>query len=116
MTVRFEVIEDNGGGLHLFVFINDEISYYANGYEYHVGQLSEDIKYFMDDGNTNGWEVQTDFNGTEYTPTSMWEAYEELTSSEYGWELVAEGNYSTGDKKFYWDRMGSAASKEFRGW
>lgn len=114
MTAKFEVIEDNGGGLHLFVFINDEISYYANGYEYHVGQLSEDIKYFMDDGNTNGWGVQTDFHGEEYTLSFMQSAYEDFTSSEYGWELVAEGNYVTGDVNYYWDRMGDAASNEFK--
>lgn len=42
--LRFEVFEDNGGGLHFFVFDDDnECIYGHSGYELNPGQLSEDI-------------------------------------------------------------------------
>ena len=96
-ALDWQVIEDNGGGLHLAVFRNEECIYYASGYEV-TGTLMDDIKALKAGATTEDWEQQVDDAQT---------AYDELTSSEYGWALVADED---GVDK---GRMGEAARQAF---
>ena len=107
-TIRYEVIEDNGGGLHLAVFDdNNKVAYIHSGYEYTKGSLVSSIEELKSDnncmenwdGNCGGvkWEFGTD-------PQAL---YDNITSYEYGWKIVADNN------GIYSDKMGYAAKFEF---
>ena len=105
---RFEVIEDNSGGLTLVIFSESEkVEYIHSGYEYNQGQLSEDLIAFKNgenpveewDGNCGGLEY-------EYGEDPQI-IYDNITSYEYGWEIVADNN------GVYIDKMGTAAKLEF---
>lgn len=97
---KYCVIEDNGGGLHLVVFSQDgKVEYLHSGYEYGTtGRLLEDLEILKQSGNTNGWD------GNAENPQAE---YDEMTSCECGWEVVAD-NYG-----IYINVMGSAALLEF---
>ncbi|MEG1848663.1 MAG: hypothetical protein RR238_09370 [Lachnospiraceae bacterium] len=108
MTKKYEVLEDNGGGLHLTVFNKKgNVEYIHSGYEYIKGQLREDIKALLDEsipvedweGNCGGldWEYGTD-------PQAL---YDGLTSDEYGCKIVADND------GIYSEKMGCAARIEF---
>lgn len=105
---KFEVIEDNGGGLTLVVFnAEGEVDYIHSGYEYTQGQLQNDLKALKNggnpvedwDGNCGGleWEYGTD-------PQAI---YDDIKSYEYGWEVVAD------NECLYPEKMGGAALSEF---
>jgi hypothetical protein len=97
--MTYQVLEDNGGGLHLAVFDeNDEVIYMHTGYEFSRGTLSECLEQLMLGEDTANWE------GNEDDPAAM---YEDLTSNEYGWEVVTDEN------GVYPAKMGFAARKEF---
>jgi hypothetical protein len=99
-TLSYQVIEDNGGGLHLAIFDGDSCIWYASGYEYIPDNLREDIAALQDgaDPLQDGWES---YLPDSYTPQQL---YDELTSYEYGWAVVAD------DEGIYYDRMGAAAT------
>lgn len=97
---KYEVIEDNGGGLTLVVFGNNgNVEYLHTGYEYNVGQLAEDLIALQ-----NGDNPAIEWEGNEESPQEM---YDNITSYEYGWEVVADND------GIYSDKMGSAATEEF---
>lgn len=97
---RYEVIEDNGGGLHLVVFAESgEVEYLHTGYEYVNGQLKNDIKLLE-----SGDNPAKDWEENEENPQ---EVYDNITSFEYGWKIVADND------GIYPDKMGSAACLEF---
>lgn len=98
---KFQVIEDNGGGLTLVVFNEDgNIEYLHSGYEYGTpGRLLEDLESLK-----NGDDPKTEWEGNEENPQYM---YDNITSFEHGWKIVAD-NYG-----IYPDRMGNAAYMEF---
>lgn len=57
ISVKFEVVEDNGGGLTLFVFGEDGRVIYAHtGYEYIKGQLREDLENLADGDDPTSWD------------------------------------------------------------
>lgn len=97
---RYQVIEDNGGGLTLVVFgSNNNVEYLHDGYEHNPGQLQQDLKALRDgDDPANDWE------GNAEDPQAM---YDNITSYEYGWEIVADND------GIYPDKMGAAARIEF---
>lgn len=101
--VSYEVIEDNGGGLHLTVFNGTgNVIFYANGYEHmSADRLRTDIEALRNGDNTDGWET----NGM--SREEMQEAYDNLTAHEYGWTVVA------GEEGIYPERMGAAARLAF---
>lgn len=101
--VSYEVIEDNGGGLHLTVFDgNGNVIFYANGYEHMpADSLRTDIEALRNGDNTDGWET----NGM--TREEMQEAYDSLTAHEHGWSVVADND------GIYYERMGAAAMLAF---
>lgn len=101
--MRYQVIEDNGGGLHLFVFRGRKVAYASSGHEYRPGSLTNDDLPALENGDdTSTWE------GASSTPQAD---YDNLTSYEHGWEIVAEGG--VGRRKIYPGRMGRAAQEEF---
>jgi hypothetical protein len=98
----YQVIEDNGGGLTLVIFdAQDKVVYLHSGYEYNSkpGQLQADIEALK-----HGDNPVTDWDGNEEDPQAM---YDNITSYEYGWKVVAD------DKGIYPDKMGAAASREY---
>jgi hypothetical protein len=96
------VIEDNGGGLHLFVFRGKKIVFAHSGYEYIPGNLTQDLSVLDDGGDTSDWE------GCSDDPQGDWD---NLTGSEFGWSIVASGN--NGKRKLHKAKMGRAAQIEF---
>lgn len=88
MTKRlsYQVIEDNGGGLHLAVFNGDECIYCAGGYEYIPNNLREDITALQNgaDPLQDNWEF---YLPDGYTPQKL---YDELTGYGCGWEIIAD--------------------------
>lgn len=98
---KYEVIEDNGGGLTLVVFNEDgKVDYLHSGYEYGTsGSLLNDLESLK-----NGANPTTDWDGNVEDPQAV---YDNLTSFEYGWEIVADND------GIYPDKMGSAACLEF---
>lgn len=98
---KFKAIEDNGGGLTLVVFgENGKVEYLHTGYEYNVGQLSEDLTALM-----NGDDPANEWEGNEENPQEM---YDNITSYEYGWEVVADNDGT------YPEKMEAAAHIEFK--
>lgn len=100
---RYEVIEDNGGGLHLYVFWGGKVIYATTGYEHRQGELIQDLV-TLHDG--------TDFNRWESNVAEPQAAYDNITSHVFGWKLVANGEKGKG--KLYKGNMGRAAQLEFR--
>ena len=105
---NFAVIEDNGGGLALIVYgENGKIEYIHTGYEYHPGQLSDDLEALK-----NGDDPARDWDGNDLHTTGM-ENPEELESwfpweqKGVGWEIVADND------GIYPEEMGTAARIEF---
>lgn len=95
---KFEVYEDNGGGLHLVVWDKTK-PYVFHGYEYAHGNLANDLKTLKDEGfNIKHWDNEED--GKAFL--------KEVQQSQYGYQLVAD------NEGIYWDDMGSAAKNEFK--
>src|SRR5690554_6667309 len=102
--LSYQVIEDNAGNLYLAVFDdNDECIYFASGFEHDPDNLQESIAGLRDGDHPvrDGWE--SDFPDG-YTPQLL---YDDLTSDEYGWEIIAD------DAGVYPDRMGAAGRMAF---
>lgn len=110
---KFEVIEDNGGGLSLLVYEDDNetIKYINNGYEYVLGSLIEDIeilsngKYPVEtwDGNILD-DPEMCENVDDMKDRDNWFPFEHFRS---GWDIVADNG------GLYPEDMGEAARKEF---
>ena len=95
---RYEVIEDNGGGLMLYVFADDGNVEYAHGYE-GSGCLLHDIEAIE-----NGADPAHDWDGNEEDPQAY---YDSITSFEHGWKVVAD------NEGLYPEKMGNSARLEF---
>ena len=104
-VLPFQVLEDNAGGLHLAVFDGDgdECIWYGAGYEHSPDTLQKDIAALRDGAHPvdDGWESDLPDG---YTPQQL---YDELTSYEYGWEIIAD------ETNTYPYRMGIAGRKAF---
>ena len=76
---KYEVIEDNSGGLTLAVFNeNGNVEYLHSGYEYgNPGNLMMDIILLR-----NGADPVRDWDGNEENPQAV---YDSIISSECGW-------------------------------
>jgi hypothetical protein len=103
----YQVIEDNGGGLALYVEDAGDIIYSHSGYEFNPGQLSHDLDNLdAGKGNVRDWE------GCDEDPQGN---HDSIISYEHGWEIVADGNMigSNGVRHLYKGKMGVAAMLEF---
>lgn len=100
MMKKYEVIEDNGGGLTLVTFDeNGTVDYLHTGYEYVVGSLTMDLEALK-----NGDNPVEDWDGNEENPQKV---YDNIISYEYGWKIVADND------GIYPNKMGGAACTEF---
>ncbi len=106
-TLTYEVIEDNGGGLHLFVFDNDNPEFYIAGFEYSPGSLTASLDSL--DGGATLDDIEL-WDGLVDDPQSH---YGGLIAHEYGWELVAR-NAGEG-RELFPDAMGRAAEIDLIG-
>jgi len=109
MAKAYEVIEDNGGGLHLFVFGEDGIvEYAASGIEYNPepGCLYRDIKAIKDgaDPVSEGWDTGS-LDGSEISPQEYYEEFDVESGRNGGWAVVADND------GIYYGKMGYAASR-----
>jgi hypothetical protein len=103
--LKWKVIEDNGGGLHLFVHEYSKLVYSHSGYEYNPGQLTQDIKGLESGSDPTTWD------GNENSQESYDGFYDESRRNG-GWDVVVKG--CTGlPTKYYYPRMGRAAQIEF---
>lgn len=101
---KYQVIEDNGGGLTLVVFGNNgNVEYLHSGYEFGSrGRLLEDLENLKKGDNPIvDWEGNAENPQQEYDNCFL--------SFEYGWEIVAD------NEGVYPDKMGGAACEEFYG-
>ncbi len=101
--MKYKVIEDNGGGLHLYVFSGRNCVWAHTEYEYSPGSLTADMS-SLEAGHVamRGWDGGVD---------DPQKTYDDTTSYEYGWEVVAEGG--KGRRKLHKAKMGRAAQIEF---
>lgn len=104
--LTWQVVEDNGGGLHLFVFEENDVIYYADGYEHSDDALRDAVQALRDgrDPRAEGWELPIWVVEGEH---DIQRIYDELTSNQYGWQIVADQD------GIYPDRMGAAALRAF---
>lgn len=99
---RIEALEDNGGGLHLAIFVNDTCTHFFSGFEYgdkRAPTMQDEISGAVE-GGVSGWDGDAENPATEYAA---------LTSHQYGWELIAEWN--EGALAVYEDAMGVAGKR-----
>lgn len=86
---HFEVIEDNAGGLQLFVYgDNGDVVYAASDFEYVPGDLAEAMKALWNgaDPIADGWDIQYK------DPQEFRNGFTEQSQRNGGWELVADEN------------------------
>ena len=86
---HFEVIEDNAGGLRLFVYGDDgDVVYAASDFEYVPGNLAEAMKALWNgaDPIADGWDIQYK------DPQEFRNGFTEQSQRNGGWELVADEN------------------------
>lgn len=101
--LSYQVIEDNGGKLHLAVFNGEECIWFASGYEYIPDNLQEDIAALHSGRHPlqEGWEY---YLPEGYTPQKL---YDELTSHKHSWKIIAD------ESATYPERMGVAGRMVF---
>jgi len=107
MRHEASVIEDNGGGLTLYVFgrggiDKGKVIYSHSGYEHNPGQLSQDLQALVNGDDPRSWD------GCDDDPQGN---YDQITSWEHGWESVAQVH--GGKLHTFPRRMGAAARIEF---
>ena len=102
IKLRWQVIEDNAGGLHLAVLEDGRCIYYGHGYERNEDGLRADVQALREGQHPirDGWETQEDVADPQA-------AYDAMTRHEYGWAVVAD------DEGIYYERMGEAARRVF---
>ena len=94
--LNYVVIEDNAGGLHLAVFRRNTCIWCGSGYERNLDRLWEDMTALRDGADPIRDEWETDLPDN-YTAQ---EVYDEITSPDYGWSIIAD------DADIYPDYMG----------
>lgn len=100
-STRYQVIENNAGGLFLFVLTPDDKVVYCHGYyEYNPGRLSANLNSLDAGDDVTLWDGNDEDGQT---------IYGELT--DQGAQIVAEG--AAGKRTLYPDLMGIAAQIEF---
>ena len=98
----YKVVEDNGGGLSLFVFAGQNVVYSHSGYEHNPGHLSEDLKALDGGSDVSEWD------GCDKHSQKTWDA---LFNFESRWNIVAE--MVDGKRSLNVGYMGVAAKLEF---
>ena len=108
MMSTLEVIEDNGGGLGLYVLEDGKVIYGHHGYEANNQALLNDIKAYINNPDTSDWDGNMEDPQAAYDDYKDRDEYGQYTGPQ-GWEVVYR--YETpGTSTIYHDRMGAAAS------
>lgn len=100
--ILYTVIEDNGGGLSLYVFRGQQCIYAHDGYEFTPGQLSQDIAALDKGSDTSDWDGNTN------DPQALWDEMEQFVT---GYNTIASGG--RGHHHIYPQAMGAAGKMEF---
>ena len=96
-------VEDNGGGLALYIVKDDKVVWSHSCYEYNKGQLTTDMQAFCENPDPSDWEGDEGKVGQE--------AYHHAMKDDMNFSIVAE--VLDGKIVTYPDIMGTAASLEF---
>lgn len=112
---KWNVYEDNGGGLTLCVFEDDQCIYIHTGYEYNKGQLKEDLKALESGEDPKEWEgnlvdeIREKTGNPDLTAQELYEQQFDITDNEAkpGMWLIADQD------GVYTDNMESAGRNEF---
>lgn len=78
----YQVIEDNGGGLHLYVWSGDELVYGHCGFEHIKGSLAECIQALRNGDDAAAWD------GCEVNPRADYDSLTEESRRNGGWRIV----------------------------
>lgn len=105
---RWSVIEDNGGGLHLYVLADRPQGgagcvYAHSGFEHTPGALRECLRALADGDTAQDWD------GGAEDPQAEWGYWTEENRRNGGWKVVAD------DDGIYKCEMGRAALLELGG-
>jgi hypothetical protein len=89
---EYQVIEDNGGGLHLFVFGDGGIDsgapiYAATNFEYSEGSLRDTLDTLDAGKRIEGWE--DGMSGELGDPAEFYDGFAD--DGRGGWEVVVQG-------------------------
>lgn len=98
---KFVIIEDNGGGLTLVVFDDNDsnkVVFLRTGYEYILGLLTSDMIELGNDSDPSTW-----YSCEE----NLQRIYNDFESHECGWEVIAD------NKGLHPHKMGAAGRREF---
>lgn len=110
---KYEVIEDNGGGLYLIVFGDDgNVEFMADGYEYRADTngLMDDIQSLKDgaDPIADGWGWGLMDSDRPENPQEMYESnFTTESRLNGGWAIVADND------GIYPEAMGGSAMRSF---
>ena len=110
IKLPFQVMEDNGGGLHLLIFNEDlEPIYMSTNFEYNRGELTKALIEIMGETPSqiktiiSSWETSYDLNSWD-----IMEEYEKLTQDKIGVFTIVD------NLGIYPALMGNSGCIEFR--
>ena len=110
IKLPFQVMEDNGGGLHLLIFNEDlEVIYMSTNFEYNKGELTKALVEIMGETPTqiktiiSHWESSYDENSW-----NIQEEYEKLTTDKIGCFTIVD------NQGIYPALMGNSGCIEFK--
>ena len=110
INLPFQVMEDNGGGLHLLIFNEDlEPIYMSTNFEYNKGELTKALVEIMGETPSqiktiiSSWETSYDLNSWD-----IQEEYEKLTTDKIGVFTIVD------NQGIYPALMGNSGCIEFR--
>lgn len=100
----YTVIEDNGGGLHLFLFRpgTEKIVMGFTGFEYTPGSLVESLNALDSGDNARSWDGKMD------DAQAQWDY---IQSHDSGYDVICYGE--NGERTIKPEKMGSAGQIEF---
>lgn len=100
----YTVIEDNGGGLHLFLFRpgTEKIVMGFTGFEYSPGNLVPALDLLDDGDNARSWDGKMD------DAQAQWDY---IHSHEFGYQVIAYSE--NGERTIKPEKMGRAGQIEF---
>ena len=105
--MRYQIIEDNAGGLHCFVWAHGRIVWGCFNLEYLSPSDFGDTLAYIESPSADLAELRR-WDSLYDNPR---QAYDDLTSSEYGWQVIAA---NPGGKRKLWPwRMGAAGTLAF---
>lgn len=102
----YAVIEDNGGGLHLYLFApgTETAATAFDGFEYNPGSLLPALDALDAGDDARGWD------GRKADAQADWD---DLHKHDFGYEVICYRSTDDAARTIYPDRMGRAGQIEF---